>query len=689
MVFAQPLFFIALLTLSVPIIIHLFNFRKYRKVYFTNVRFIAEIKQESKKRNQLKHLLILIARLLAISCLVFAFSQPYLPSPLQLKNHTGKQAISVFIDNSFSMEALSPSGRLLDEAKRKAIEISEAFKPSDLFQLVTDDFEGRHQRFVSRDEFRNLVDEVKLTPAIKSMDEVIKRQSDLLYRIHDANRVAYLISDFQKSTAGLTYIKPDTSTTWFFVPVEAGKTNNLYIDSVSVDNPIQQPGQLVKLKVKIRNSGTEMLEKIPLRLTINKVQKTVASFSVNPEGETEVLLVYTNNTSGIQYGTLEISDYPVTWDDRFFFTYTISPAIPVLCINDGKENPFLQALFSTDSAFLYRNANNKQLDYSSFGRYPLTILNNISEFSTGLIQELTRYVKNGGNIIVFPAPQIQLTNYNELFSSLGIPPYTGLDTTHTKVTWVNTESKLFHDVFEKDASGRVTLPDNADLPIAFHYYTMAHLTRSNTENLLTLQNGNPFLTVTFTGKGKGYVSAVSLDEMCGNFPKNSIFVPTLYKIALLSQQPSPLFYFLPVEEGIEITADSTRNKEVYKIRKIDSDIEIIPETRSMGSLTVLYPHNQAREAGNYSLAQGEKNFQGSAFNYNRKESDLHCYSNKELEDTLIRSHIRQFAILKGKTTSLTQQIAQLNQGTPLWKYFILGVLLFLLTEILIVRLVKE
>ena len=85
MLFAQPLFFIALVTLSIPVIIHLFNFRKYRKVYFTNVRFIAEIKQESKKRNQLKHLLILIARLLAISCLIFAFAQPFIPSPLQLK----------------------------------------------------------------------------------------------------------------------------------------------------------------------------------------------------------------------------------------------------------------------------------------------------------------------------------------------------------------------------------------------------------------------------------------------------------------------------------------------------------------------------------------------------------------------------------------------------------------------------
>ena len=110
MVFAQPLFLIALTALAIPVIIHLFNFRKYKKVYFTNVKFIAEIKQETKKRSQLKHLLILLARLLAIACLVMVFAQPYLPSSIQQKKNKGSQAVSIYIDNSFSMEGLSAGG---------------------------------------------------------------------------------------------------------------------------------------------------------------------------------------------------------------------------------------------------------------------------------------------------------------------------------------------------------------------------------------------------------------------------------------------------------------------------------------------------------------------------------------------------------------------------------------------------
>ena len=70
MQFVNPLFLIALSALAIPILIHLFNFRKYKKVYFTNVHFLQEIQQETKKQSQLRQLLILLARLLAIAALV-------------------------------------------------------------------------------------------------------------------------------------------------------------------------------------------------------------------------------------------------------------------------------------------------------------------------------------------------------------------------------------------------------------------------------------------------------------------------------------------------------------------------------------------------------------------------------------------------------------------------------------------
>ncbi len=689
MVFAQPLFLFALSALTIPVIIHLFNFRKYKKIYFTNVRFIAEIKQETRKRSQLKHLLILFARLLAITCLVMVFAQPYLPSSLLQKQLKGSEAISIYIDNSFSMEALSSGGRLLDEAKNKAIEIADACKPSDLFQLLTADFEGKHQRFISRDEFKTLVEEVKISPAVRSLAEVMKRQEDMFSNVRSMNPVAYIISDFQRATSGFIDLRPDTAISWVFVPVVSAKQNNLYIDSVWFDNTVLQPLQPAKLKVKIRNCSDERLEKIPLQFSINNVQKSVAAFEIEPESETIVVLPYTNNSAGIQSGMLSIPDYPVTWDDNFFISYTIAPAVPMLCINGDKPSPYLDALYASDSTFIFKNEGDKQLDFSSFGRYPLIILNGIKKISSGLKQEFSRYVMTGGNIVIFPPDKADPLIYNELLSVFSAPVITGTDTTHVNVSEINTESHIFRDVFERDASGKIVLPENVDLPRVKWHYTLSRTSKSTTEDLMKFQNGQPFLTVTKAGKGQVFLFVVPLDDKASNFPKNSIFVPVLYKIAILSVPLVPLFYSLSDDNGIVIENDSLRNKEVYKIKKVTSDFESIPEMRSNGSLTFLYPHDQIKEAGLYTIMEGSRIVQGIAFNYDRRESDLHCYTGDEISTMLRRSAVKYFAVLKGKQVSLSKQIHDMNQGTSLWKYFVLGVLAFLLAEIMLIRLWKD
>src|ERR1700745_1818876 len=103
MSFLYPQFLWALSLLSLPVIIHLFNFRRYKKVYFTNVKFLREIQEETKSSSRLKELLILAMRCLAIACLVLAFAQPFIPGGLNTAKR-GNTAVSIYIDNSFSME---------------------------------------------------------------------------------------------------------------------------------------------------------------------------------------------------------------------------------------------------------------------------------------------------------------------------------------------------------------------------------------------------------------------------------------------------------------------------------------------------------------------------------------------------------------------------------------------------------
>ena len=116
MKFVYPEFLWAFGVLIIPIIIHLFNFRKYKVLYFSSLKFIQFVDQQTRSTQKLKHLLVLIARILAFSFLVIAFAQPFIPAAKD-NSKGGKPVIAIYIDNSFSMSMKGKEGELISEAR--------------------------------------------------------------------------------------------------------------------------------------------------------------------------------------------------------------------------------------------------------------------------------------------------------------------------------------------------------------------------------------------------------------------------------------------------------------------------------------------------------------------------------------------------------------------------------------------
>jgi hypothetical protein len=253
---------------------------------------------------------------------------------------------------------------------------------------------------------------------------------------------------------------------------------------------------------------------------------------------------------------------------------------------------------------------------------------------------------------------------------------------------INVESAIYNDVFEKNASGKVALPENIDLPMVQKHYALLHEIRSGEEALLKLQNNQPFLISAPVDKGKVYLFSAPADEAWTLFPKHMIFVPTLYKIALLSNPLHPLCYITGENSIIEIPADSISETNIYKLKKIGSGYEVIPEIRKLGTNISLITHDQIKDAGFYSVSRGNKTVAGLAFNFNRKESDLSCFSLPELEQQISRLPVKDIRILREKKSSLTRQIHQIKQGAPLWKLFLILALVFIACEIALIRLLK-
>lgn len=682
MQFANPWFLLGIFAIAIPIIIHLFNFRRFRKVYFTNVRFIEELKLQTQKQSKLKHLLTLLARILAITCLAIAFAQPFKPLNKKLVNQNVKNAVSIYVDNSYSMEARSTKGTLLDDAKNKALEAGNAFKPADLFQVLTGDFEGKHQRFITREELPDVLNEVKLSPASRPLSEVIRRQKDLLTTSGNSNKNVFIISDFQKSTTDLENIKADTGLSVFLIPIVANQAGNLYVDSCWFESPVQQLNQSATLKIRIKNTSSNDQEKIPIKLMINNTQRALASFDCPGRGECEVSLSFTNTETGIHQAYLELVDYPITYDDKFYFTFQVFNTIPVLCINEKDENTYIHNLFGKDSAFQYSATSIKTLDYSSLGNYRLLILNEIQQYSTGFIQELKNFLEKGGSIFILPPAELDPENYRPLLSSFNLGLFSKVDTVNTKVMKLDAAHNLYRDVFDK-------IPENLDLPVVLSHYPLIFGSASGAEVILKLENDDPFLLSYSSNKGKIYLMTSPLRPEFNNFGKHLLFVPTLYKIALLSQPFNPLYYFIGKDEAVELSSLENKGDEVYKIRKLGESYEFIPENRIIGSGIVFYPHDQVKDAGNYSIMDGNRVVNGISFNFDRRESAMDFYSPEELKTAAEKTGLGNVMVLNVKEKPVSLAIEELNKGVRFWKLFIILTLLFLAAEVLILRFWKR
>jgi hypothetical protein len=686
MQFIYPEFLFALSVLAIPIIIHLFNFRRFKKVFFTNVRFLREIKQDTQSRSRLKHLLILFSRLLALTFLVLAFAQPFIPAR---KNtiQTGSKRVSIFVDNSFSMDALGTSGNLIEIAKKKAREIASAYKPSDEFQLLTTSFEGRHQRLVNRDEFLSLVDEIKPTSSVHSLSEILQRQQDALFSNNTSktSKTAYIISDFQKSISDIDKIKADSTLQISFVPVAAASVSNLYIDTCFLSTPFVQLNTPNELVVRIKNIGEKNAENVPLKLLVNNSQKAVSSISVNSNSSTEVKLSFTVAEAGWQRAQISLADYPVTFDDNFFFSFNVRRNLNVLCINNGEPSTTFNAIFGNDPYFILKNANANQIDYSSFPSMQLIIVNELSNLSSGLIQELEKYVKKGGAVFLIPPHEGSVTSYNDFLNQNNAETFGAALKNTEKVDKIETKHPLFSGVFEKGKS----LPENLDLPIINNYYQLKRNPKSSSDVVMRLASGNAYLLASIAGKGEIYMLASSLQKDDGNFARHALFVPIMLRAALKGSSEILPPLVIGRDHDISISDTLVSADNVFHMINKKENFDIIPESKILNNTTVLSVHDQIKTGENYDLIASNNLINVVSFNFDRKESDLSVNQPADLETEIAKFSNAKMNVIESEGKDLSYSIAQLNEGKRLWKYCIILTLIFLAIEILLIRFFRK
>lgn len=676
MSFVYPWFLWALLTLSIPIIIHLFYFRRFKTVYFTNVRFLREVKEQTDSRSKIKHLLVLLSRLLALAFLVLAFAQPFIPNKNNSSN-TGSKDVSIFFDNSFSMAAESEDVRLLEKARKRAEDIVAAYSNDDRIQILTTDFEGRDQRLLSKEDALSRVREVKTSYKVKPLSKVLARQKQALSTGKASNKEIYIISDFQKNITDLVSYQ-DTSYKLNLVPLQAVQNQNAGIDSAWFESPVQSTNQANPLIIKVQNFTNQELSEVRLTLSVEGQTRPIKTLTIPAQTSLYDTVNVSILSTGWHEAKLSITDYPIEFDNSYYFTFYVDEKVDVLEIFGATNNPYIQATFKDNQYFNVTSKSSGQLDYSKLSDYDLIILNELKAIPSGLIGELHNYTINGGNIVVFPHIEAQLEDYKKLTQLFNANSLGTLVRQEQKVSYINMDEFIFNDVF-------LERRDNIKLPVTTSSFKINRRASSTEEVILRYRNGNTFVGKNAVGKGNFYLCAAPLDIDYSNLVQNGeVFVPMLYRMALSKGFQRKIAYTIGKDEVLETDNSVSSSEMVYKIKN-EKD-EFIPEQRPMGSRVILGINNQIKLAGFYDLfLNPDEILDKYAYNYDRKESQLALFSQEELA-LLVGDKVN---IIDGNyTTDFVDVITTQSKGTPLWKWCLIFTLIFLAIETLLLRIWK-
>lgn len=675
--FLYPNFLWALLAIAIPIIIHLFYFRRFRTVYFTNVRFLKEVKEQTSNRQKIRNLLVLLSRILALAFLVFAFAQPYLTKKGGPKKE-GNKDVSIYFDNSFSMSAESDDQRLIEKARNRAEEILEAYGPNDKIQILTTDFEGRDQRLLSKEDALSRIKEIQPGYSVKDISKVIARQKQALGSGNNNVKEIYIISDFQKNNVDVNTYN-DSIYRLNLIPLSSIQNRNVAIDTAWFEAPVLSLNEPNALIVKIRNHSDVEMTDLRVSLNLNSELRPGGTLTIPPKTAVFDTLNVTVTKTGWYEAKLNVTDFPVEFDNDYYMTFYVKEKVNLLEIHGGIANRFVQAGFKNNQYFVVSNSSANQLDYSKLKSYDLLVLSDLNSVSSGLASELKTYAENGGNVLVFPGKDAKLDDYNAFLNTFNANQLGALDKRPRMVSYINFQDFIFSDVY-------VEKRDNLKLPSTKANYKITQKASAAEEVLLRYRDGATFMGKYNIGKGHLFLCAAPLDVDYSDLVQNGeIFIPMMYRMALSSGNIRSLAYTIGKDNQLESENTDNSSEAVYKIKGDGG--EFIPEQRRLGSRLSLGINNQIKRSGFYSLfLKPDDILDKFAFNYDRRESLMEFYSLDELKKKFGESVI----VLDGTyARDFKNILAGEKKGTPLWKYCLIFVLLFLLIETLLLRLWAE
>lgn len=641
MQFLHPEYFYALPALLIPIFIHLFQLRRFKKHAFTNVALLQKIRFQTRKSSQLKKWLILILRLLAMAFMILAFSQPYFSN--QKSIDTPSETV-LYLDNSFSMQALGANGPLFKRAVQDVISgIDEGQKIS----LFMNDIS--YQSTTLKD-IKNKLLNLNYSPNQLSLSNVILKGASLFSNSKSSLKTLLVISDFQKQDQELL-ADIDTTLRVILVPLKPLNTANDYIDRISIE-PSLNANNLLSVTAK-----TTTKSKDSIAITLFEGDKIIGKSILEKSKNYKTSFVI-QKKDGFK-GRLSIEDSQVYYDDTFYFNIPKKSKISVLAISENTSSEFLKKIYSKDE-FIFKSQDFKALDFSQIKNTNLIVLNGVNDISIALKNSLKDFMTNGGITVLIPGDQGNISSYNQLISTQTIHSLKPIKSQEKSITDLEFDHFILKEVFKS----KVT---NFQYPSVNSYYPITTLTNK----ILSFEDQQAFLSQ-FNSL---FLFTASLSFNNSNFKKSPLIVPTLYNIGRYSLVNPPLQYFTETKNSFDIKVDLQKDRILKLSRNKE---EFIPLQSNLNSKVRITSEKLPNKPGHYAVIKDNDTITHISYNYNRKESLLAYYNLSDMKGCIINN-------------ALPITLKNLNSEsnvTRLWKWFIIFALILLAFEMLILKYFK-
>jgi hypothetical protein len=646
MQFKHPEILYFLFLLVIPILVHLFQLRRFKKEYFTNVRFLKELSIQTRKSSKIKKWFLLATRLLLLTCIIIAFAQPFFKAK-DTKNSSNEMYI--VLDNSFSMQAKGQKGELL---KRAVQELLENTPEDQTFSLITNSETFWNTDIKSiRTELQNLKYSALPFQLESAMAKIKSRKSAL-------NKDVIVITDaVGLGTTQLKSIDSDFNT-YFIIP-KAENENNASIDSVFIHQTLDD---FYEIGLKLSAFG-EKGKELPVALyNQNKlIAKTLTKLETNDK------TIYFTIPKKDFHGYASIIDNGLEYDNNLYFSISKPKKNNIISIGTVEKSNFLSRIYTNDE-FNFNNFAIETLDYNTLEEQDAIVLNELDEIPQALQTTLKSFVEKGGNLVIIPSAKNSVLNLNQFLKTFGNIQFKALENNEKLITKINFNHPLFSGVFENKI-------DNFQYPKTKNSFGIvgsnpAALYYEDQTAFLTSINNPPDVSGSLV-----YIFAAPINLENSNFQQSPLIVPSFYKMALNNQNNG--VNAITIGNNIPFLVDTNLSKD--DILNVKNDAEnFIPVQQILNNKVKITFNDFPVQAGNYGIFNQKELLQNISFNYNRTESDLAQANENALSNyKTIDSISTIFDTLQTDRTD--------NQ---IWKWFVIFALLFLSTEMAIIRFVK-